>query len=571
MKTTKYRPVAGSIRIFLLFLLTTGSLHAQVPESPQQAIPDNVLDDLQIRLETIQEKKKEITRLERRLKQSEAPLEVAIINARMDIVWGSMFSETVNLAKDVYEQEDAGFDASDFAEQLASDLEVFPDQAIAAMARIAERLDFSSSDLPANELILLDKELVAAAADYDGIIDALITYTTVADELGLDASEQIDFLKDKLPDYAANRSVWLQLALDEVVMLRDVVATLPGDEELAARLAVAESRINWASQMLQRSLNLMQRVGLDNRSYRQQIVTATGELTTDVLDVGVFAGLIAELTSRAWGVLRDDGPGLIFRLLLFFVIVLAFTWIGRLVQRGVERAMRSSRVQLSSLLSRMVVSISKNLVIVFGVLVALSQIGVSLGPLLTGLGIAGFIVGFALQDSLSNFASGMLILIYRPFDVGDFVEAGGISGQVQNMSLVNTTFMTFDNQKVIVPNNLIWQQVITNKTAQQTRRIDLVFGVSYSADLDHVEAVIRDVLSEQEEILPSPEPMVEVHELADSSVNLIVRPWVRTDDYWPMYWRLTKAIKQRFDKEDIEIPFPQRVVHSPATGPKTGN
>jgi small conductance mechanosensitive channel len=154
-----------------------------------------------------------------------------------------------------------------------------------------------------------------------------------------------------------------------------------------------------------------------------------------------------------------------------------------------------------------------------------------------------------------------MILFYRPFDVGDYVEAGGVTGKVSHMSLVNTTFMTLDNQRLIVPNNMIWQTVITNVTAQHVRRVDLMFGVSYSDDLDKVEQLLHDIVAEHEAVLSEPEPMIKLHELADSSVNFIVRPWVKTEDYWDTYWAITKAVKKRFDAEGISIPFPQRDVH----------
>jgi small conductance mechanosensitive channel len=212
----------------------------------------------------------------------------------------------------------------------------------------------------------------------------------------------------------------------------------------------------------------------------------------------------------------------------------------------------------------MIITTVKNLVILLGALIALSQLGISLGPLLAGLGIAGFIVGFALQDTLSNFASGMLILIYRPFDVGDFVTAGGVTGKVAHMSIVNTTFNTIDNQVLVVPNNLIWQSVITNVTAQHTRRVDLVFGVAYSDDIDKVEKILSEIVAEHELILDEPEPVIRLHELADSSVNFVCRPWVKTDDYWQVYWDLLRSVKLRFDAEGITIPFPQREIHTVA-------
>jgi small conductance mechanosensitive channel len=209
----------------------------------------------------------------------------------------------------------------------------------------------------------------------------------------------------------------------------------------------------------------------------------------------------------------------------------------------------------------MMVSTGRNLVVMIGILIALSQLGISLGPLLAGLGIAGFIIGFAMQDALSNFASGMLILFYRPFDVGDTVEAGGVRGKVRSMSLVNTTIMTFDNQSLVIPNNLIWSTVIKNVTAQRTRRVDLTFGISYGDDIEKAERIFRDIVTEHEKVLDSPEPMIHLHELGDSSVNFIVRPWVRTDDYWDVYWDITRTVKLRLDEEGISIPFPQRDVH----------
>jgi small conductance mechanosensitive channel len=252
---------------------------------------------------------------------------------------------------------------------------------------------------------------------------------------------------------------------------------------------------------------------------------------------------------------------MLFRGLLIAVILYVFWQLGKLVHKGVERALNSARVNLSTLLRKMIVSTARNTVVFVGVLIAISQFGISLGPLLAGLGIAGFIIGFALQDTLSNFASGMMILFYRPFDVGDLVDAGGVSGKVSSMSLVNTTFMTLDNQRLIVPNNLIWQSVITNVTAQRVRRVDLMFGIAYDDDADKAETILRDIVDAHEAVLDSPEPMIHLHELGESSVNFIVRPWVKTDDYWTTYWDITKTVKKRFDEEGISIPFPQRDVH----------
>lgn len=175
--------------------------------------------------------------------------------------------------------------------------------------------------------------------------------------------------------------------------------------------------------------------------------------------------------------------------------------------------------------------------------------------------MAGFIVGFALQDTLSNFASGLFILLYRPYDVGDAVDAGGVLCTVNHMSLVNTTIKTFDNQRIVVPNNKIWGGVIKNITAEDTRRVDMVFGISYSDDIPEAEAVLAEILRLNDKVLEDPAPVVRLHELADSSVDFIVRPWTRTSDYWEVYWDVTREVKLRFDREGISIPFPQRDVH----------
>ena len=397
--------------------------------------------------------------------------------------------------------------------------------------------------------------------ELDSINRTLIDYVEVADHFGLESDDERAYIADALIDSAANRSVLLELALSEVATLRSTVATLPDNTNLADWLSAAQTRVELSANSTQDVIALMNSVGLETRQYRQQVLTVTGEITTDVLDVGIVASLLSEWSKATIALVGQEGPKVLFRLLLVLLILFAFFQLSKLVQKGVINALGSARVNISSLLRTMIVASVRNLVILIGILIATSQLGVSLGPLLTGIGIAGFIIGFALQDSLSNFASGMMILMYRPFDVGDVVEAGGVKGMVNDMSLVNTTFMTLDNQKMIVPNNLIWQSVITNVTAQTTRRIDLVFGIAYEDDIDLTERVLREVVEAHDAVLDHPELVIRLHELGESTVNFIVRPWVKTDDYWDTYWDLTRAVKVAFDKEGISIPFPQRDIH----------
>jgi small conductance mechanosensitive channel len=305
----------------------------------------------------------------------------------------------------------------------------------------------------------------------------------------------------------------------------------------------------------------MEELGLETASYRQLLLESTGEITTDILDAEVALGLLETWRERAGEALSTEGPRWLLKGLFFLVILALFRGLAALARRLVSRSVNSSRARLSQLLKDTLVSWSSKTVMAVGFLVALSQLGVQIAPLLAGLGIAGFILGFALQDALSNFAAGAMILAYRPFDVGDVIEAGGVRGKVSHMSLVSTTFHTFDNQTLIVPNSKIWSDVIQNVTSQEIRRIDLEFGVSYDADVDHADAVFRDILAKNEKVLDQPEPIVEVHNLGDSSVDFAVRPWTRTEDYWPVYWSLTREVKKRLDQEGISIPFPQRDVH----------
>jgi small conductance mechanosensitive channel len=186
---------------------------------------------------------------------------------------------------------------------------------------------------------------------------------------------------------------------------------------------------------------------------------------------------------------------------------------------------------------------------------------INIGPFLAAMGATGFILGFALQGTLSNFAAGLMILIYRPYDIGDFVSVAGASGTVSAMSLVSTTLRLPDNQVVVIPNNSIWGGIITNATGAETRRVDMTFGISYRNEIEKAQAILERIVKDHPLVLASPEPVVRLNELADSSVNFVVRPWVKTGDYWTVYWDVTRQVKEEFDRSGISIPFPQREVH----------
>ncbi|MCK9173354.1 MAG: mechanosensitive ion channel [Desulfuromonas thiophila] len=249
------------------------------------------------------------------------------------------------------------------------------------------------------------------------------------------------------------------------------------------------------------------------------------------------------------------GPKLIAAIFILFV----GRWIARLLRLAVRRVLTRSKVD--DLLVSFVCSLTYMALLAFVVIAALNQIGIQTTSFIAILGAAGLAVGLALQGSLSNFAAGVLMIIFRPFQTGDYIEGGGVAGQVQETQIFTTHLLTPDNKLVIVPNANLMSGNIVNYSANNTRRIDLTVGVSYTDDLAHVKQVLEQILAADSRILPEPNPLVAVSELADSSVNLVVRPWVATKDYWAVYYDLTETIKTRFDAAGISIPFPQQDVH----------
>ncbi len=264
-----------------------------------------------------------------------------------------------------------------------------------------------------------------------------------------------------------------------------------------------------------------------------------------------------------WAAIYDkfQAVGVDFGISLFTAVVIFFVgrMIARFISRGLRKLMQAQNVDkiLESFVSHLVYWA----LMAFVIIAAITELGVETTSFIAMLGAAGLAVGLAMQGSLSNFAAGVLIVLFRHYRVGDWIEAGGVAGSVENVQILTTTLKTGDNKSIIIPNSEIMSNIIINYSANETRRIDMVFGVSYSDDLDKVRAAIKEVISKDERVLSEPACLIAVAELADSSVNLNVRPWVKTADYWAVKWDITEAIKKRFDEEDISIPFPQRDLH----------
>ncbi|TFH91172.1 mechanosensitive ion channel family protein [Vibrio ouci] len=337
----------------------------------------------------------------------------------------------------------------------------------------------------------------------------------------------------------------------------------PESEKASLQLhqLVVKQRMNIAVESLSSLIPIAEQLEIDTSEYKRLMFEVTGSITQDLFEGKVILSIVTHWSTNAFDWLGDNATQYIFQLFIFVLLLLVTKLLAKLVRKVVSKTVVSKNLKLSQLMQDFFIGMSGNIVWVIGILVALSQVGLNLAPVLTGFGIAGVIIGFALQDTLSNFAAGMMLLIYRPFDVGDFVFAGGVDGKVSHMSLVNTTIKTFDNQIIIIPNSKIWGDVIKNVTHERLRRVDMVFGIGYSDDLLKAEKILTDIVHEHPAVLKTPEPNIKVHTLNTSSVDFIVRPWVKTDDYWDVYWDVTKEVKLRFDREGISIPFPQQDVH----------
>ncbi len=302
------------------------------------------------------------------------------------------------------------------------------------------------------------------------------------------------------------------------------------------------------------AIDALEAKGGDVEEYRKYVNVTSG-ITVNIQDVSAAKTvIIGWLTSSEGGLLWAKNFG------FFVVTLLGFYILSRLLSKITKKAVSVSE-KTSGLLQQFFVSTVRKTTMLIGIVIALSMLGVNIGPLVAGIGAVGFIIGFALQGTLGNFAAGLMILMYRPYDVGHIIETGGKKGIVDSMNLVSTTIKTFDNQIIIVPNGTIWGDVITNVTGSDTRRVDMMFGISYTDDINKAQKALEDIVKAHKFILDSPTPIIRLHELADSSVNFVCRPWAKTDHYWDVYWDITRSVKELFDKKSISIPFPQRDVH----------
>lgn len=288
----------------------------------------------------------------------------------------------------------------------------------------------------------------------------------------------------------------------------------------------------------------------------QEETTAGSGVEEAVLNGGIdWVGLASTVQENGIDIAMVFGKNLIIAIAIYYVGKLAVS----MLVRGMRKVMHARDVDKT--LEVFLCNLVRMTLMFIVIIAAIGQLGVETASFIGIFAAAGLAVGLALQGSLSNFAAGVLIVLFRPYRVGDFVEAAGIAGVVEQVQILTTILRTGDNKQVIVPNGQIMDSIITNYSAKETRRVDMVIGVSYADDLDKVRKTLQDIIAADDRILEDPAPVIAVAALADSSVNFNVRPWVKTADYWAVLWDLTEAIKKRFDQEGISFPFPQQDVH----------
>ena len=405
-------------------------------------------------------------------------------------------------------------------------------------------------------LLLVIPAWAQEAAEPPALPEAVFDRAITVEELTM---RLVPLTRDELAEAAAQ---WRDIVKEETQAVVDATIAVnraEGNVETAMRENLVQ--LTALRDSLFRRLNTVvdalekkggdQALVAEYRAWRSSILVEEAR-TADALTLAEQA--LAWLTSEEGGIKVGIEIAVVLAAFLGLLIV------ARIVRRAARRWIEHVP-NLSKLLQAFLVMAVYWLVLAFGLMVVLSALGIDITPVFALIGGASFILAFAFQETLGNLAAGLMIMINRPFDQGDFVDVGGTAGTVKAVSVVATTVTTPDNQIIVIPNSKVWGNIITNVTSSPTRRVDLVFGISYEDSIASAQAVLEQVVAAHPLVLKDPAPTIRVGALADSSVNFIVRPWVRGGDYWPVYWDLTQQVKEAFDAAGISIPYPQQDVH----------
>ena len=448
-------------------------------------------------------------------------------------------------------------------------------QAFQTTAQEFEELRRQRSTATAQQIGPLESEIGRIRAWADTLFRYEDWALAAADSLELDVADRRAATDQLMLNFAENSIGRIEIAVAERDRIRDRIrvaerTNAPASEisDLRLRLTAAETRIDALADNIASVSSRLESRGFEAAAYREALIRATGEVTGDVLNPQVFLRLARGYLSDLWRSLRQNAGTIFVRVLIVIAFIVFFRILFSLLWRLVQaiRLVRGSRL-VRDLLGRTLRPVAT----LVGLFAGLSFIGVQTTTLLAGLGVAGLVVGFALQDSLSNLFAGMAILASRPYDVDDIVEAAGVVGKVREMGVWNTTIVTFDARRLLVPNKNIWGSKVENRSAEANRRVEAMARIGYETDLQAALAVLQKLMEEDDRVLADPPPSVWVSRLAESWVEVKLWPWVKTGDWWSMHSDLPRLIRLRLAEEGIGIPVPRRDVTTRAAGPPAGS
>ena len=415
---------------------------------------------------------------------------------------------------------------------------------------IQERLkhDEFDSDLQATVSRAFIQDLRTLIFEYMSGLGALLR---VREQLGLSIEDDRNAFEEFITRNVERLHGQIRLDAQTLAELRRALSADPSNPEMESALRAVDQKQSRNLSNMAAWLEVLQDEGVDTAGHRALLIQQQGRIGTEILQRDVFANIWREQTDRLWRNLSRNGPNLLLRVFTFLAVLLMAWIVAHAVRLLLSAVMNLSFVRPSELMKERLLTLSFGITFLAGAVVALTTIGWSVMPMLAGLGIAGIIVGFALQDSLKSFVAGWMILLYHAYDVGDYVQVSGAEGRVRRMTLNSTKIATPDNTIKLVPNRKIWDETIVNLTASRARRLELEVACGPDNDLDAVEKSLYQLLAEHPQILNKPKPEVFLARVGPSERAFIIRPWVRTENYWSMQRSLLKDIHKRFERDGI--------------------
>ena len=428
---------------------------------------------------------------------------------------------------------------------------------ISESERELEKLALRKTSVRPRDLLDYEERFASYSQRIDRYFQLLMEHRSRMERVDFDTRKIQRELAMRLPRRADELAGRIELASSQIRMFNARIAGGNDDSDTAYERQAAELKLEWATRSLNEVSDMLDRLGLPTADYRQLLIQTIG-LTEDIFDPDVAKGLLRDFADDGLKWLRENGTRIVFRLFLFLLIVFAARLLGNFLGELLRRGVQASSMRSSQALQNMLATVASRSVLMLGILFGISQVGMEVGPVLAAIGIIGFAVGFALQETLANFAAGTMLLAYRPFDTGDIIKTGDLMGTVHDLSMVNTTLLTFDNQQVLVPNNKIWGDVITNITAMDIRRIDISIQIAPDQNVQQVFHLLESVVAKDPRALTDPPPNIQVNGFAESAIEIIVRPWARREDYWETFWDLQGEIKIACEEAGIELAGSRR-------------